>query len=774
MDPSQLILVVVLLVMVALFFGTRLSIDLTAFLGLAALLLCGLVTSEQAFSGVSSPAVVTMFSTFFIGAGLQHTGLTTRLAKALHRRSGNNASLKILAVIVLSVCTSAFMNNIAAVAILLPVVNALAAQAALSPSYLMMPLAFGVLLGGMLTEIGTSSNMVASEVLRESGLAPFSFFDFTLLGSLMAVAGGAYLVWAARALLPERSPVPRGSGTKSLSALYRLHERIFRVKIPAGAALSGRTLGETDFGGVLGVRVLAAERGGAKIMFPGPEQVLVAEDELIVGGRLHEFERLLWLEGVRIEPAGGEISLLLEGSQRSAVARVSGEGACGRTLQELKFHEQTGLLVVAVSRASQLILHDLSTLKLQNGDGLHVLGQVQDVERLHKQAGLSVSCILPEYDKLWQESLFTLTPREGSPLFGRRLSEVGLGEVAGLTVAGILRQGQLQLAPAGEEEIHCGDKLLVAGELERLRRLAELGELKVQAEAAHLELEGEGSGPAEVLISPRSRLIGKTLRELNFRERYGLHVLAVWKDGRPVRAHFEREELEFGNALLLHGSRAKINLLAEDPNFISMSGIEPVSVKAAKGAWVLLALALMVGLGGFGVLPVHVAAFMAALLVVVSGATSMEQVYHQIEWRVLFMVAALLPLGTAIESTGLAGLGAKYIIAWVGPYGPYLLLLVFCLLSSVLSQILDGAVAVVILGPLAVQAAQNLKVSPHTMMMGIALSASIAFLTPFSSKSNLLVMAPGGYLTRDFLKVGLGMTLITGVILVLVLPLLPL
>ena len=171
-----------------------------------------------------------------------------------------------------------------------------------------------------------------------------------------------------------------------------------------------------------------------------------------------------------------------------------------------------------------------------------------------------------------------------------------------------------------------------------------------------------------------------------------------------------------------------------------------------------------------GFQPIHVAAFTAATLVVLTGALTMEEAYRAIEWRVIFLVAAVLPVGFAMEKSGAALLLANTLTDLAGPLGPYAILGALVVLSSLLSQGLDGAPAVVLLTPVAIQPAQQLNMNPYPIMMGIALAASAAFMTPFSHKANLLVMGAGGYRAADYVRVGTPLTILLLILLVLLTP----
>ena len=196
----------------------------------------------------------------------------------------------------------------------------------------------------------------------------------------------------------------------------------------------------------------------------------------------------------------------------------------------------------------------------------------------------------------------------------------------------------------------------------------------------------------------------------------------------------------------------------------------PETRTPAKAPFALGGLAIMIAMVATGWQPIQVASFTGATFVVLAGALTMQEAYRAIEWRAIFLVAAVLPVGIAMEQSGAAALLANNVIGIAGPLGPYAVLGALVVLASVLSQGLDGAPAVVLLAPVALDAAEQLSLSPRPIMMGVALAASAAFMTPFSHKANLLVMAAGGYRSMDYLRVG---TILTVIVLALIVGLVP-
>ena len=221
---------------------------------------------------------------------------------------------------------------------------------------------------------------------------------------------------------------------------------------------------------------------------------------------------------------------------------------------------------------------------------------------------------------------------------------------------------------------------------------------------------------------------------------------------------------------LLHGPRQKIRELAAEPDFVVLSWADQAPPRLSKAPWAFAALLLMIGLVATGVQPIHVAAFAAASLAILFGALTMQDAYRAIEWKAIFLVAAVLPVGMAMERTGAAMFLADGVTNLAGPLGNHATLAALIVLASMLSQGLDGAPAVVLLAPVVLNAAETLGISPYPLMMGVSLAASAAFMTPFSHKANLLVMGAGGYRSRDYLRVGTPLTIVIFFVLTFLVP----
>jgi di/tricarboxylate transporter len=369
-----------------------------------------------------------------------------------------------------------------------------------------------------------------------------------------------------------------------------------------------------------------------------------------------------------------------------------------------------------------------------------------------------------------QERLYEAQIEPASPLIGQSIAASRIGESLGLSILAIERGRQTILAPNPNEVLRVKDMLIIVGRSERVEQLLELG-VAIEAESYREDdFSSEAIGMAEVIIAPRSRVVGQTVKQINFRQKFGLTVIALWRNGRSYRTDVGDLSLEFGDALLMHGPRDKIRLLQSEPDFIVL---QPESGEAQRPAKAWLAAAIMLGtliVMAAGWLPVAEAAFTGAVLMIVTKCLTMDEAYQAIEWRAVFLIAGMLPLGLALTSTGAAAWLGQALIQAFGGFGPLVLLSVIYLVAMLLTQFVSGQAAAVIVAPIALSAALQIHSSPYAFAMAAALACSTAFMTPIAHPVNLLVMGPGGYTPRDFFRVGLPLTVVVFIVMLLVLP----
>jgi len=346
-----------------------------------------------------------------------------------------------------------------------------------------------------------------------------------------------------------------------------------------------------------------------------------------------------------------------------------------------------------------------------------------------------------------------------------------------------------------------GDRLLILGRLDRIEQIAAqplvsddepqpaaagrvsaqsdldvlrgLAGLRVERDV-DVSLEALEDGPSqmvEVMVSPYTELAGKTLTDLSFRERYGVSVLAIWRGDRAYRTDLGGIALDFGDALLCYGPLARFRMLAADRDFVVLRSElqeRPRLERAPLAAAIMAGVVASVMLLGW---PISIAAVTGCVLMVLTRCLTMEEAYQGIDWRSVFLIAAMLPLGIAMEQTGAAALVADMVISAVGAHGPSAILAGLMVLSMAATQVMPSPVVAVLMSPIALNAAASQGASPYPFMMGIAYALAAAFLSPVAHPANVLVMSPGGYRFTDYVKHGLPLALI---VLLISIPLLPL
>jgi len=594
-NPALPLTLAILIAAVLLILSDRLRADLVALLVLVALAVSGILSPQEVFSGFSRSAVITLMAISILAEGLRRTGVTDRMGDVLLRLAGRKESHLVVGTMLAGASLSLFMNNIAAAAILLPTVSSAARKAGIPPTRLLMPLAFGTLLGGMATLL-TTTNIVVSGLLIDQGLRGFGILDFAPVGLPLVAIGVAYMtLWGYR-LLPTQPIRERTEGVRppveDLVQLYRLGERLFRARVPAGSYLIDKPLSRSTFREIYGLNVVGLERNGRLTLAPSPDFVFREGDVVLLEGNLEEFRR-------RDRPPYLEI----------------------------------------------------------------------------------------------------LPPREWR-----------------------------------EEDLESPAVVMV-----------------------------------EAVLSPRSGLIGQTLRGVHFREKYGFTVLAIWRAGRPIRTNLSDLPLQFGDALLLQGPRERLPVLRSDPDLILLTNEKEYLPVAGKG-W----LAATIAVAALALAAVHyqiVAEVLlgGALAMMLTGILTMDQAYEVIEWKTVFLVAGMMPLGIAMTKSGAAAWLAERVLGLVGPAGPMGLMAGLFLLAMGLSQVMHGAVVVSVVAPIVIQLAHQTGLSPQPLAMTVALATSTTFLTPLGHPVNVLVMNVGGYRARDYLRVGWPLTLLVfGAVLALV------
>ncbi len=770
----------ILVVSLVLFLTERIRMDLVALLVLGSLALTGLVSVEEAFSGFSNPAVVAIWAMFILSEGLSRTGVADQIGKWILRLTGTSEARTIIVIMAAGGGLSAFMNNIGVAALLLPVVMDIARKTGRPPSRLLMPLAFGTLLGGLTTLIGTPPNLLVSTALRDAEMATFGLFDYTPVGLCVMAAGILFVAFVGRHLLPNVDPEADSLkvSPESLREQYALGDITFVLRLEENSLLAGNTLAGSRLGSALGLHVIALVRDGRTRLAPEPATVFRAGDRLVAQGRMERLDELRGWQEFAVDPEPGDPRDLLAGNLSLAQAFLKPESSLtGKTLAETDFKNRFGVNVLLIRKKAGPSRQGIQNPRLQGGDRLLLHGPREKLDQL-EQASSDFENFqeATESDlgkaQSFAQKIFEVAVPKKSFLAGKTLAESRLGDAFGLRVLAISRDGEKKLLPGPEEELRAGDLLTIHGRPEDLKILRGLQELKIEEETSVelRDLDSEKKGMLEAVLSPRSNLAGKTPRSLHFREKYGLQILAIWREGKPRRSNLRDIELRFGDALLLMGPREKLDRLGEEPDFLILTRREKPAVDTAKGplAAIIMIAVLFPVLAGY--LPISLAAVCGAAMMVLTGCLKMEEAYQAIEWRAVFLIAGMLPLGLAMHTSGAAELLAGGMVATLGDFGRWPVLMGLYLATAIATTVIPTSALVVLMSPIVLKTCADTGISPHAGMMAIAVAASASFTSPISHPANILVMGPGGYRFIDYLKLGVPLSIVTFVVVMLTLP----
>ncbi len=776
----QIALVLFILGAAVLFLVTEwVPMEVVALLVMGSLAVTGLVTPTDALKGFSNPAVITVWAVFILSGGLTRTGVGNIIGNRVVKLAGGSDTLLVMIIMVVAGLMSAFMNNVAVAALMLPVVMDICRSTGRSPSALLMPLAYGSLLGGLLTQIGTPPNILVSALLRENQLKPFGLFDFTPVGAFIFVLGVLFMTFVGRRLLPRHDLLKNGSGIldAKLDSQYGMDERIFRMRVPAASSLRGKTLSETRMGTVLGMDVVAITRENHSRLAPGPTEQLQGGDILVVKGSSERWIELrLWEDLInKITPVSVD-DVFSKEIQLVEMTLGEDSPAAGKTLNEIDFRNRFKAVVLAVRRNQKVRRVNLQDHVLEPGDILLVQGSREHMTSLCETTGFFCQTVDQEIlnaEYQLNERLMLLRIPEASPVGNKPLKESRLAEVLGVRVLCIIRGKGTVRMPQAEETLFPGDQLIMEGRmgaLDILRGFQTLVPEKGRAPAVE-ELVSHEIGMIETILSPHTALAGKTLRQLHFREKFGLNVLAIWRRGKVHVTNLRDMALDFGDALLLYGPREKLNVLGKENDFIvlTQSAQETPRIQKAPLSAILMAATFVPVIAGL--IPIYIATVIGAALMVLCRCLTMEEAYRAIEWKAVFLIAGMFPLGTALDQSGAARFLAEGVVSGVGPLGPMVVLLALLVLTFLATCVIPTAALVLLLAPIILNAAQQMGITPYGFMMAMAMAASASFMTPISHPANILVMGPGGYRFKDYMKVGGLLTLLVLIIIMVVVPL---
>jgi di/tricarboxylate transporter len=369
---------------------------------------------------------------------------------------------------------------------------------------------------------------------------------------------------------------------------------------------------------------------------------------------------------------------------------------------------------------------------------------------------------------------------EQSPLVGQTLAQLHLRTRYGVTVLGLQRQQgrrALVLPALGDTEFQSGDILIAVEYTKDLEGLVRDEKLEMLPfEDQQREVLIKELGLAEVLLTPRSELIGRTLIGARFRTQYGLGVVGIMRKGKPLTDNLGEITLVFGDSLLVAGGWEHISRLqGEQTNFFVLTipeEMDEVAPNRSRAPTALLILVAMLVIMTLNLVPAVTAVLLAAAALVLTRCLSMNDAYGSINWESLVLIAGMLPMATALEKTGGVEIIVNGLVDSLGGSGPIVLMAALFVLTSVFSQFMSNTATTVLVAPIALGAAAGLGVSPYPLLMTVALAASTAFATPVASPVNTLILGPGGYRFNDFVKVGVPLQLLAMAVTLLAVPVL--
>ncbi len=582
MDQVFLTITVLILALVA-FVTEVLPVDLIALIVAIVLMILGLVTPNEGISGFGNSATITVMAMFILSYGITKTGVINIVRDFLIKWGGKHPTRQIFVMGMIVGPISAFINNTAVVAIFLPIVEQWSKQVKVSVSKLLIPLSFCTILGGLITLIGTSTNILASGIAVKLDYPEFTIFQFTALGIPVFLVGLTYLAVAGPKLIPARKP----AGGESLSQDYNLKDYVTEMIITPKSSLIGQTLRQSEIQRKFDLDVLEIIHND--IHFPPP----LADKKLSVGD----------------------------------------------------------ILLVRGSRDSLLNIRD--------------------------ERGVE---ILPD--------------------------------------------------------------------------------VKFSTEELEKEISNQEEKIAEVLILSNSRLIGTTLKDLRFRQRYNATVLAIRRGQELIRDRLGRVPLRFGDLLLVQGPKESFIGLQTTRELLVLEEKNIENLRPEKAKIALAIIAGVILLAAFDILPILVTSLMGVVLMVITGCLKPGEIYGAVRWDIIFLLAGLIPLGIAMDNSGTNQWLADKLLLVGGNLPGFWILTLFYLATALLTEILSNNAAVVLMIPIAVKVAETVGLNPLAFMYAVTFAASNSYLAPIGYQTNTMIYGPGGYKFLDFTRIGAPLSLI--------------
>ncbi len=582
MDPGIIFMILLLISLIIMFIIEPIRIDIIALSIPVILVVTNFwtkVSPAEAISGFSSSATITIASMFIISAGVEKSGIIQVLGDKIYEWTGDSDFKLLFYIILFAGLIAGVINNTPVVALFIPLVIGIVKRKNSSPSKFLIPLSFAAMMGGLTTLIGTSTNILASDILAQRTGEGFSMFEFTHLGLLVLFIGGIYMLFIGRKILPER------------------------IK---------------------------------------------------------------------------------------AEAEVTEKFNLGNYLTET-------------------------------------------------------------------------TLRENSPLIGKTLKEAETKIDFDLNIIQLNRGGEKFLKPLNNKIIEEGDHLIVRTDPKNLVQLIKTHRMEIISETPTREsinIDEESQNLVEIVLLFGSFLEGQTLEEINFLEKYDCDILAIRQGEELTYKKMRNITLKAGDVLLLTAGENTIERLREDRGFIVSSEFDSKDYRPSKVITSLSILAVVILLAALNIVPIAISSLGGVIAMVITNTLKPVELSEAINWNVIFLLGGLIPLGIAMDNTGTAEFMASQILRLEGVFSPLLILMVFYLLTVVFANLIGNNASVILMLPIALDAATQLGLNPMAFALGVTFAASSAFLTPMSYQTNMMVYGPGGYKFQDFFWTGLPLQLI--------------
>lgn len=454
--------------------------------------------------------------------------------------------------------------------------------------------------------------------------------------------------------------------------------------------------------------------------------------------------------------------------------------AASKLLIPLSFASQFGGVCTLIGTSTNLLV---SAISAQAGFGAFSMFEFSRLGLIMFTAGFFYFLLFGRWllpDRQVQELTATyelgkyiteLRVMSESPLIGKTVMESNLGTEHDVTILKLLDEDRKVWVPY-RQRLREGSVLLARGSLKELMALKETAKLELHAEFKLRDetLQDEDMVLVQALISPQSQLIGRTLKNIYFRHRYNALVLAIHRRGALLREQLNAVRMELGDALLVMVAKKDIDELRSTDDLIILGEVQEPSLHRRKVPIALATVAAVVGLAATGAMPILVSAILGCVIMVLSRCISLEDAYKAVDWKVIFLLAGILPLGIAMEKTGAAAWLAANAIGLAGELGPVAVLAALYLLTAILTEGMSNNAAAVLLAPIAIATATQLGIDPKPLLMAVTFAASTSFATPIGYQTNAMVYNVGGYRYVDFLKVGVPLNLLFWVLAVIFIP----